>query len=220
MCHAQNTSNLEKMLELAQFGADGHRERRQVEFRVFISYMTLLVLALYQINKPEDPILQEQDNPWLLLLPVLLLTLIHYLYCCWQRNVSIALINDVRRRDFYLQKAQCLSYHLSQKSDAVFQPSRTKKVSLNEGGGKSGEPISELWLFNKREPDIIKESSWGAFWNILCDPHIWFQIGVPTLVLISIIITIFKGHLHFQIGVPMLILIYLLAFTMVEDKLL
>ena len=212
MSHNQNTKTLEKMLELAQFGADGHTERRQVEFRVFISYITVLVIGLYQVNKPEDPILQNWDNTLSLMLLVLLFILIHVLYCLWQMNISIALINDVRRRDFYLQKAQCLSYHLSQHPNAVFQPSRIKKVSLNTGGGRSSKPISEFCLFNKPEPNIIKETSYREFRKILYDRHIWFQIGVPTLLLIALIWTIFKRFLFSQIIVP--ILPILLLFVM------
>ena len=56
MIHEQNTKTLEKMLELAQFGAEGHRTRWKVEFRVFISYITVLLLSLYQVNRPKDPI--------------------------------------------------------------------------------------------------------------------------------------------------------------------
>ena len=209
MIHEQNTRTLEKMLELAQFGADGHRGRRQVEFRVFISYITVLVLGLYQVNKLEDPIFQGSDNAWLLML----LLLIHLLYCYWQRNISIALINDVRRRDFYLQKAQCLSYHLSQHSNVVFQPSWTKKVSLNEGGGRSSKPITEVDLFKKRHPNIIQKTSWCEFGEILYDCHIWFQIGVPTLILLGLIVTISKRFLFTQIIVP--ILPILLLFVMV-----
>ena len=166
MSHEQNARTLEKMLALAQFGADGHKERRQVEFRVFISYITVLVIALYQVNKPKDPIFQNSDNVWI----PLLLFFIHVLYCLWQKNISIALINDVRRRDFYLQKAQCLSYHLSQHSNVVFQPSWTKTVSLNKGGGRSSKPITEVDLFKERHPNIIQKASLSEFRKIFIRP--------------------------------------------------
>ena len=63
-------------MELAQLGADGHRERRQIEFRVFILDITLLVIGLYQVNKPEDPMFKEirdEGDPWLLVIPILVL---------------------------------------------------------------------------------------------------------------------------------------------------
>ena len=48
-----NRDDFERIVQLAEFGAKRHDERRQVEFRVFIAYMTLLVLAFYQIEKVE-----------------------------------------------------------------------------------------------------------------------------------------------------------------------
>ena len=203
------------MLELSKLGADGHKERISLEFRIFVSYLTGLALLFYQVNKPEDSILQNipSENKLLLLsLSVCVLSLIHYLYCFWQKNISIALINDVRRRDFYLQKAQCLSYHLSQHSNVVFQPSWTKTVSLNMGGGRSSKPITEVDLFKKRHPNIIQKASLSEFRKILYDQHIWFQIGVPTLILIGLIPTIFKEYLCLRIGAPILPLL-LLAVT-------
>ena len=46
-----NRDNFERMVQLAEFGAKRHNERRQVDFRVFIAYMTLLALAFSQIDK-------------------------------------------------------------------------------------------------------------------------------------------------------------------------
>ena len=46
----------QKMLQLAEFGAKRLEERRSVEFKIFISYTTLLVLALYQLIKQQNPI--------------------------------------------------------------------------------------------------------------------------------------------------------------------
>lgn len=54
----KNTSGkdeFQKMLALAEFGVKRMEERRNFEFKIFISYITLLVLALYQLLKP-DPI--------------------------------------------------------------------------------------------------------------------------------------------------------------------
>ena len=49
-------NEFQKMLQLAEFGAKRLEERRSVEFRIFISYITLLVLALYQLVKEKNPI--------------------------------------------------------------------------------------------------------------------------------------------------------------------
>ena len=46
----ENKGDVDKfrlILQLAEFSAKRAEERRSVEFRIFISYMTLLVLALY-----------------------------------------------------------------------------------------------------------------------------------------------------------------------------
>ena len=187
----QDNRNLEHMLELSKLGADGHNERRSLEFRIFVSYLTGLALLFYQVNKPEDPILQIQDDILLSFVLCIPLLLVHYVYCSWQKNIAIAMVNDVRRRDFYLLKAECLSYHLSRNSDTGFRPRRCKTHWLNMGGGRSCK-ISERCLFKKDTPKTIKESSWSEFWKLRSDPHIWFQIGVPTIILSVLMISIYK----------------------------
>ena len=207
----QNTKNLASTLELAKFGADRHNERRQLEFRIFISYITLLALALYHVLKPEDPIFNVVDASFSsLFLRVSVLYLIHFFYCWWQKNVSISLINDVRSRDFYLRKAQCISYYMSKHPNLAFTPSRTKQVSLNRAGGRS-DKISESCLFDKRLPNIIKKYSLLEFSKVLYDPHIWFQFAVPKLMLTGLTIAIFKEHLWFQICGSVLIWIFILV---------
>ncbi len=199
----QDNRNLEHMLELSKLGADGHKERRELEFRIFVSYLTGLALLFYQINKPEDPILQKPDDFWITLALSIPLLLIHYIYCAWQRNIAVALINDVRRRDFYLLKAQCLSYHLSQNPNTEFQPRQYKTHWINMGGGRSCK-ISEKCLFKKDAPKMIKEPSWSEFWKLRYDSHIWLQIGVPTIVLSALMISI-RGWLWIVILLAALI---------------
>ena len=46
-------ANFDKMLELAEFGAKRHDQRRQIVFRIAVAYLTLLVLGLYQVLKNE-----------------------------------------------------------------------------------------------------------------------------------------------------------------------
>lgn len=78
--------DFEKMVQLAEFGARRHDERRQVEFRVFIAYMTLLALAFYQIDK-----IANLNAPALVITG---LSLIHLVYFFWQVRLSRALVND------------------------------------------------------------------------------------------------------------------------------
>ena len=44
-------NKFQAMLQLAEFGVKRMEQRRSVEFRIFISYITLLVLGLYQLVK-------------------------------------------------------------------------------------------------------------------------------------------------------------------------
>ena len=195
MSDAQDRNNLEHMLELAKYGAERHNERRLVEFRIFISYITVLGLIFYHAIKPEDAILQGQDNLVLSIVLVIFLLTIHGFYFWWKRNFFIASINDVRRRDFYLLKTECLSYHLSQNSNTIFYPSDTKIVWLNLAGGAS-EGMTERHLFKKENgPRIITEPTWKEFWVLRKDAHIWFQVVVPTLMLLGSIVVIFKVYL-------------------------
>ena len=108
--------DFQRMLQLAEVGAKWHDDRRQVTFRIFVSYMTLLVLALYQVIKllgAEGVVIPG----WIILLVIAGLVLTHWIYCRWQGSIRVALINDVRRRDFYLKKAELISYHLSEDSN-------------------------------------------------------------------------------------------------------
>ena len=122
-------ANFDKMLALAELGAKQHNDRRQVEFRIFISYITLLALAFYQLIKVNN----FNVSWWVIGLAALVLGGVHALYWKWQSIIHIASNNDVRRRDFYLKKAECIAYHLSQNTNSNFTPSLTKPVIVNLG---------------------------------------------------------------------------------------
>ena len=47
----RDKDNLQRMLELAEFGAKRHDDRRTVEFRIFVSYMTPFIFAFYCLIK-------------------------------------------------------------------------------------------------------------------------------------------------------------------------
>ena len=87
-----NNANFQRMMQLAEFGAKRHDERRQVEFRIFIAYNTLLVLAFYQIEK-----IEALKAPGLV---VFGLIVIHVAYLLWEVRLSRALVNDALRRIF------------------------------------------------------------------------------------------------------------------------
>ena len=116
-----NENKFQEMLQLAEFGAKRIEERRSVEFRIFISYITLLVLALYQLIKQDNPIhdffqlVKQKDSISLELWEGLTLyvsaLLIHVIYVIWQVGIGIAMDNDSYRRNFYLKKAEGISGH-------------------------------------------------------------------------------------------------------------
>ena len=116
-----DTDNFQRMLDLAEFGVKRMEERRAFEFKIFISYITLLVLALYQLLK-QNPIslksliydlIGQEPTPFIswkegIALGILAL-IMHIIYVIWQVGVAIAMENDAYRRNFYLRKAECIS---------------------------------------------------------------------------------------------------------------
>ena len=192
--------DFQRMLQLAEVGAKWHDDRRQVTFRIFVSYMTLLVLALYQVIK----LLGEKDVviPWWIILFVIAgLVFTHWIYCKWQGTIRKALINDIRRRDFYLKKAELIFYYLSQDSNlsSIFGSGNfNEQVVLNLGSGDK-KPISKSALFEQEEPDIItgdriaKKGLSGKYlecrwWQ---DIHFLTLTVGPTFLLILLILLMF-----------------------------
>lgn len=188
-----------RMLALADLGARWHNDRRQVAFRIFVSYMTLLVLTLYQVIK----LLGETQVVihGIVILGVNVgLIITHIVYCKWQGSIRKALINDVRRRDFFLKKAEEITYYLSQDSDLTSISkayNSSEPVQLNLGSGEYRE-IIESRLFEQREPDIIggerlgKQDQSGKYlprpwWE---DKHFMVQVIGPTFLLVLLIVLI------------------------------
>ena len=141
--------NFENMMTLAEYGANRHTERRQVLFRIFISYMTLLVVisGLVMNNWKNDFI----ESPLFVWGVSLFLSGMLSTYFFWLRRFYKASDYDVRRRDFYLTKAQIICYYLSEELSQCYRG--CKDVYLNLGNDGSYK-ISERCLFKKRHPDI------------------------------------------------------------------
>ncbi|MDE0313350.1 MAG: hypothetical protein OXM61_00480 [Candidatus Poribacteria bacterium] len=177
----------DKMLAMADYAAKGHIERRQVEFRISISYITLLSLALYHVIKLDG----TGDVPELVALVCVLLLALHCVYCNWLFTIHTASNNDVRRRDFYLKKAEVIAYYMSKNSDSDFIPSSTETVVVNLGAGDSRE-MSESELFDQREPDIyVRSKRIGTpppkwFKNV----HFLFPTSFATLMALSLIVAL------------------------------
>ena len=82
--------------------------------------------------------------------------------------------------------------------------------------GGNSDKMLEWYLFTKDGPDVIEKPSWEAFWKLRRDPHIWFQIVVPTLMMVSLIMGIFRKYLSLQTIVPLFLLVIMLFATLCE----
>ena len=173
--------DFQRMVALAEFGANRHDERRQIEFKIFIAYMTLLVLGFYRIS-------DLGANGWV---PALLLMCIHLCYLLWQIRLSIALINDGWRRNFYLKKAECILHHLTEKPNDPFypRPDRCVTIALGPQIDKASQchkkgKIYEYELFKEYEPPIVLVTPMWQFWRhwgqLFTDWSRLFQTLIPT----------------------------------------
>ena len=189
--------NFERLLSLAEFGAKRHEERRQVEFRIFITYLTFLAVIFYHFTKKEGlvrdlitgfglPVSSSSDpiNPWVL---IIALWLIHVVYFFWQTTIGIANENDTSRRNFFLARAECIAqYFIENPYRKTFRPSYEKKVQVKRDGREKEKRETEF--FAEQRPQIIlppypigKMIEYSPkFWKE------WFrgsQFAIPTIML-------------------------------------
>ena len=172
--------NFDRMVQLADFGARQHSDRRTGEFKVFIGYVTLLALALYKIA-----ILVGFIQLFVAFIGLLIM---HYFYVKWQINLSRAFLNDANRRNFYLKKAECIAHHLSKKTGTSFRPSETVKVTIDrkdqyETDCPEDDKIFESELFEHYEPPIILNPD--AF-KVHRDWSRRLHIAIPSILVIII----------------------------------
>jgi hypothetical protein len=200
-----NRDNFEKMMQLAEFGAKRHDERRQVEFRVFIAYITLLSLAFYQISK-----IEEINSPNVAISGLIL---VHFIYLLWQIRLSRALVNDAWRRNFYLKKAECILDHLQKNPDDPFHPRKDVCVTISLGLKK--DEMSEYELFDMHEPNIVLVSPMLKFWKhwgqIFSDWSRLFETLIPTVMLPLLIIKLVEKKSAFIISVILMIVLFVPA---------
>ena len=185
-------ANFDSMVKIADLAEQWHHNRRQLEFRIMIAYTTLLALAIYQVSKPR--VLNENfEIHWGIALTACLgLIGVLAIYCRWQYIFHIASNNDVRRRDFYLKKAEIILHHMSQFQNSRFVPHSTRTIIINLSAGDSRE-MSEVELFDKTGPDIYIPSR-----RIGRPPPKWYKNGhiliplaCPAFLTISLIVALF-----------------------------
>ena len=157
---------IEQILKIADFASQRLENRRQYEFKIFISYVTLLVLAIYK-HEPLKASLGE--FPWL----VIGLSLIHAFYISWTIRLSVANRNDSKRRDFYLKKTELIS-------DCLLK---------GFGDPLCREMHSAYCSLNQKETKIEKVPRPLAAFKFKHVKHLWinyaatFQFGLSTILL-------------------------------------
>ncbi len=142
--------NFKQVMMLAEFGLKRHDASTQRVFKMFVSYMTFLVVTaglIMQSWKKDGP---EPPDEWVFLVAIAMPVGMFGVYACWLSTAYRGMIYDLRRRDFYLKKAEVISYHLSKELGGKFDPI---DVSLNLGSGNR-YTTKEQCLFDKRAPDI------------------------------------------------------------------
>lgn len=143
----------QQMVSIAELASNQHNDRRQITFRIAIGYTTLLALALYQTTKADAQALFPPNFSYFVSGLIVILTIV---YCWALRVLHVASNNDVRRRDFYLKKAECILHHMSQNRSSPFTPdSKDKYIIINLGVGENRNPITECQLFDEKQPDIF-----------------------------------------------------------------
>ena len=189
--------NFERLLSLAEFAAKRHEERRQVEFRIFITYLTFLAVIFYHSTKKEGlvrdlitglglPVSSSSDpiDPWGIIVALLL---IHVVYFFWQTTIGIANQNDTRRRDFFLARAECIAqYFIENPHSKTFRPSDQKKVQVKRDGKEKEKRETEF--FAEQRPQIILPP-YTIGKMIEYSPEFWknwfrgSQFAIPTIML-------------------------------------
>ena len=184
----------QQMVSIAELASNQHNDRRQITFRIAIGYTTLLALGIYLTTKPQSHgiVPTEFNMPWIF---SGLLAGMTFVYCWALRVLHVASNNDVRRRDFYLKKAECIVRHMSQNESTPFEPDpKDEYIIINLGVGKSKKPITERQLFNKKQPEIfirsmkkISPKLKGTPMRII-DSHYFSLIALPIFLTFLLII--------------------------------
>lgn len=196
MAEIEYKKKIDEMMSLAEFGARRNEERRSLVFRIFISYLTFLVLTASVVFANKFSLTMWENFGIVVVLIAML-----FVYNEWLRVAYAALIYEVRRRDFFMKKAEVLCYYSSEELDSKFSDS--EKVSINLGSGKRYE-ASEKYLFKKRAPDIENSLpptslgiaqgyplKFGIFGVCGGDWYFRFNLWFPALLTILIVVVLF-----------------------------
>ena len=191
--------NYKNMLEMAEFAATRMDQRKTVEFRIFISYMTPLILATYYATKVEPENVVDVSW-WAIGFLLSALIGIHFSYISWQICLSVAMRNDSQRRNFCLKKAECILHHLSKNTNTPFLPGGNT-VKVNIGYSKDENFWTEKELFDK---DAAEFETIPTFWKSIAKlcyelKNDWTRpllTVLPTLMLLLIALILWFKRLY------------------------
>jgi len=166
--------DFDRTLQIAEFASQRLESRRQFEFKIFISYVTLLVLAIYEGHHIEVP------NDWYGLCVFVLLFVMHLFYISWTISMSVAMRNDSGRKNFYMQKAEYISDSLLKKfGDPLCRELKSKycricpddnKVKIVPKGLAPLKHLDQIW------------SNWATS----------FQVVLPTIIFSLLVFNLSK----------------------------
>ncbi len=188
--------DFERTLQIADFAAQRAENRRQFEFKIFISYVTLLVLGIYKDDQIEVP----NDWAWLVLV---LLFVMHCLYILWTFSLSVAMRNDSERRNFYLEKAQYISVSLLKKYG---------KPLCRKMKSEYCQPSPNEYRI-KRVPNVFQAFGHGD--QIWINYAVPFQIVLPTIIFSLLVFNLSKELYTGWCRAAVVILILALPFLLI-----
>ena len=93
-------NDFQKCMQIAEFAQKNQHDRRGYEYKIFISYVTLLALGIYKTG-------DIAVNCWWTALLVLGSYLAYLLWCI---RLAVANHNDEARRNWFLTSAQNILY--------------------------------------------------------------------------------------------------------------
>ena len=161
------------VMQIAEFAAQRSEDRRQYEFKIFISYATLLILAIWKHDIIGDI---SQDK-----VVIGSIIILHIFYIIWTISLSVTMQNDGNRRNFYLKKAEDISHLLLEK----LGPPLNEKMD------------TEYKRENNRKDNPIKTvptmfSAWKHLNQFGINYAATFQIILPTIMVLILILLLLK----------------------------
>ena len=165
--------DFERTFQIAEYARQSGENRRQYEFKIFISYVTLLILTIHESHHIEDL------NKCFVLG---LLLVVYIFYIAWTISLSVANQNDGARRNFYLQRAEYISDSFLEKFG---HPLSQKLPSDYPKLGESHEQITKVPRFYE-------------FWKY--KNQLWinyaatFQVVLPTILFFLLISSLIRSE--------------------------